>query len=174
MIRTDEYNAPSITMMLVLCNLWFVLKHLKCKQYFIFSQFSLSIFKHFGCKCKELKHIKLQNQNVTGLSLSCIALFQLNTTLPIAVTHCSQSQQDIKFLSMELNIKLGTARLMLNHYFSLAKFFNLKFLPLVNYPNMGRFFVKINSPKTGKKWGIEEIKVDLKAKAKWFCTSYQV
>ena len=59
MTRTDEHHAPSITMIRSRYHVTCVaLKHFKCEQYLTFSPSILLFFKHFGCKFKELNHIK--------------------------------------------------------------------------------------------------------------------
>ena len=89
----------------------FVLKHFKCKQYFIFSPYILLFFKYFRCKFKALKHTKeIRSPN-----------FKIKTSMG---SFCSV---------------LGCSNLILQKRFCPAKSFKFKFWPLVkDYP--GEYF----------------------------------
>ena len=121
------------------------------------------------------KATKSQNQNFTGLNLSCNGLFQLNTT----VLQLNLSQQYINFFFMGSIIEEGTAIPMSKLYFSPAKFFKFEFLPLVKdhpgeyYPILSdRYVLPVwvgflaikNSLKPGMKLGTEEVKANIKPK----------
>ena len=106
MIRTDEHHPPFIMIWSWCHIICFLLKHFKCKQYFIFFPYILLFFKYFGCKFKALKHIKELRP----------PKFKIKTSMG---SFCSV---------------LSCSNLIL-HNFSPAKFFKFKFLPLVkDYP----------------------------------------
>ena len=129
MIRNDEHHAQR--------NLWFVLKHFKCEQYFTFSPFILFFYKHFGCKFKELKHIEELRPPYFKIKTSLGSICPVLDCSSLIQQHWSYTclKKISNFFSLGSIIEVSTAILMLKRYFSPAKFFEFKFLPLVkDYP----------------------------------------
>ena len=143
MTRTDEHHAPSITMIRSRYHVTCVaLKHFKCEQYLTFSPSILLFFKHFGCKFKELNHIKELRTPYFKIKTSLGLIFPVLDCPSLILQNCSYTclNKISNFFSLGSIIKVTTAILKPNHCFSPPKFFKFKFLPLVkDYP--GEYYI---------------------------------